>query len=250
MDDMKLIIDFYKDLENLGPGSKAITKQALDLTGLIDKQNLKVADIGCGTGASTLFLAQNLDAEIKAVDLFTQFLDKLDDRAKQKSLDSKITTISASMDDLPFDESSFDLIWSEGAIYNIGFENGIKQFKKFLNDDGVLAASEITWLTAQRPDEITQYWETNYPEIATASIKIKVLEDNGYKLLGYFALPADAWLKEYYEPMEKNFDTYLASHDNSDDAKAIVDESVNEIAMFKKYKDYYSYGFYIAQKVK
>ena len=39
--------------------------------------------------------------------------------------------LAASMEDLPFESSYFDLIWSEGAIYNIGFEKGIKTWKPF-----------------------------------------------------------------------------------------------------------------------
>lgn len=249
MDDMKLIIDFYKDLENLGPGSKQITKQALEFTGLLDSKNLKIADLGCGTGASCLTLAQYLDANITAVDLFKEFLDIVDVRAMEKGLESKITTINASIDSLEFADESFDLIWSEGAIYNIGFENGIKNWKKFLKTNGVLAVSEITWLTKDRPKEINDYWQAAYPEIATASEKIKILEDNGYKMLGYFILPVNAWIDQYYKPMEANFDKYLQEHDNSQEAQNIVNESKHEIEMYNKYKDYYSYGFYIAQKV-
>lgn len=249
MDDMKLIIDFYKDLENLGPGSKQITKQALEFTGLLDSKNLKIADLGCGTGASCLTLAQYLDANITAVDLFKEFLDIVDVRAMEKGLESKITTINASIDSLEFADESFDLIWSEGAIYNIGFENGIKNWKKFLKANGVLAISEITWLTKDRPEEIDTYWQTAYPEIATASEKIKIIEDNGYKMLGYFILPVSAWIDQYYKPMEANFDKYLQEHDNSQETQNIVNESKHEIEMYNKFKDYYSYGFYIAQKV-
>lgn len=249
MEDMKLIIDFYKDLENLGPGSKSITKQALDYTGLLDSKDLKVADIGCGTGASSILLAKYLNANITSIDLFKEFLDVLDAESAKKGLESQITTVSASMDNLEFAEQSLDLIWSEGAIYNIGFENGIKSWKKFLKTNGILAVSEITWLTANRPEQIDTYWRTNYAEIATASEKIKILEDNGYKLLGYFALPETSWLDDYYKPLENNFEKYLQDHNNSEESIAIVEESKTEIELYKKYKDYYSYGFYIAQKV-
>ena len=42
---------------------------------------MRIADIGCGTGASTLVLAENLNAEIVAVDLHPKFLKVLTDRA-------------------------------------------------------------------------------------------------------------------------------------------------------------------------
>jgi hypothetical protein len=64
MDDFPLLIDLHKDAGRQGPGGDAETKKALDL-GMIDrKAPLKIADICCGTGASTLLLARLLNARI------------------------------------------------------------------------------------------------------------------------------------------------------------------------------------------
>ena len=59
---------------------------------------------------------------------------------------SSIETLAKSMDSLTFAEESLDLIWSEGAIYNMGFGKGIEAWRPFLRSGGVLAVSEITWL--------------------------------------------------------------------------------------------------------
>ena len=37
-------------------------------------------------------------------------------------LSEKVTTLCCSMDNLPFGDEEYDVIWSEGAIYNVGFE--------------------------------------------------------------------------------------------------------------------------------
>jgi SAM-dependent methyltransferase len=63
---------------------------------------------------------------------------------------NKITTLEKSMDALDFDDETFDIIWSEGAIYIMGFETGVKQWRNFLKPGGYLAVSEITWLTNKR----------------------------------------------------------------------------------------------------
>ncbi|MDZ7741074.1 MAG: class I SAM-dependent methyltransferase [Bacteroidota bacterium] len=132
MTEMELLIDFHKDAERQGPGSNEDTLRALSFIDLDKKRHLKVADIGCGSGAQTISLAQNLNAEIIAVDLFPEFLDKLNIKAKNLGLQDKIITLEKSMDDLPFDKDEFDLIWSEGAIYIIGFEDGVKKWKDYL----------------------------------------------------------------------------------------------------------------------
>ena len=151
--------------------------------------NLKVADIGCGTGASTLVLGQDLDAQIIAVDFLSDFLDVLRSRAAQGGVADRIGTVNASMDMLPFEAGSLDAIWSEGAIYNMGFENGVRQWRRFLKRGGILAISDLTWLTASRPAELEAYWCAQYAEVGTASSKLAVLERNGYAPIGYFVRP-------------------------------------------------------------
>ena len=112
----------------------------------------------------------------------------------------------------------------------------------------MLIVSEITWLTATRPSELHEYWRNEYPEIDTASSKIGVLEKNGYSPVGYFVLPEHCWLENYYRPMQDSFTEFLDRNGNSEEAQAIVAAEKNEIALYEKYKSYYSYGVYIAKK--
>ena len=119
------------------------------------------------------------------------------------------------MDALPFEEQSFDAIWSEGAIYNIGFANGIQAWRRFLKPDGILAVSELTWLTQASPAELEQHWNREYPEVDTASAKMAILEDNGFSPMGYFPLSERCWLDNYYRPMQDRFAAFLERNDNS-----------------------------------
>ena len=250
MTELELIVDFHKDAYRQGPGSENETIMALELTGLAQKEHLKIADIGCGTGSHTIVLAENTNAQIVGVDLFPEFLDKLDYKAKELGLQDRITTLVTSMEDLPFDNDEFDIIWSEGAIYNIGFETGVKNWKKYIKKGGYLCISEVTWITDSRPKELEDFWTEEYPEIDKASSKINFLENNGFTLAGYFYLNQNSWTKNYYEPMKEQFSTFLKRHNNSEQAKAVVKEYKSEIEDYQKYKEYYSYGFYIAIKNK
>lgn len=249
MTELELIVDFHKHARRQGPGSTDETLRALELTGIADKKNLKIADIGCGTGSPTITLAQNTSARIIGVDLFPEFLDKLDKRAEELGLEDRVSTLAESMDDLPFDNEEFDIIWSEGAIYNMGFEAGVKSWKKYLKTGGYLCVSEITWITESRPEELEGYWQQEYPEVDRASRKITFLEENGFTLTGYFYLKQDSWIKNYYEPMNEQFPVFLNRHNHSKAARKIVKEYKNEIKHYRTYKEYYSYGFYIARKV-
>jgi len=249
MTEIELIVDFYKDTERQGPGSSFETVNALSFININKDHKLKIADIGCGSGAQTITLAQNIEGQITAVDLFPEFLNKLNSRSEELGFQERIKTIEKSMEDLPFDNDEFDIIWSEGAIYNMGFEAGIKKWKNYLKSGGYLGVSEITWTTNSRPKEIEEYWNNEYPEIDTASSKIRILEENGYTTVGYFVLSENSWINNYYKPMEKRFSAFLEKHNNSEMAKNFVELGKEEIRKYQKYKDYYNYGFYIAKKI-
>jgi len=248
MEDLQLLIDLHRGGERQGPGGDAQTGLALALAGLSGRTGLKIADVGCGTGVSTRLLARTLDAHVTAVDFLPDFLEILRTKAAEEGLGPRIETLAASMDDLPFADASLDAIWAEGAIYNIGFLRGISEWRRFLKPNGILAVSELTWLTADRPEELQHHWEAEYPEVAPASHKIGQLEKAGYKLLGYFPLPQECWLENYYRPMQGRFDAFLKRHANSAAAAEIVRAEQAEIALYERHADHVSYGFYVAER--
>ena len=248
MDDLALLSDLHKRQKRQGPGEEAETQKAMALANLQKSEPLRIADIGCGTGASTLQLAHSLNAEITAVDFLPDFIEALKDNAEAKGLSDNIKPLLCSMEQLPFAKEEYDVLWSEGAIYNMGFEKGVNEWRHFLKPSGILVVSEITWLTNTRPPELNQYWEAQYPEIATASAKIEVLEENGYSPIGYYVLPESCWLENYYRPLQKSFPDFIARHRGDERAISIVDAEKEEIALYEKYKAYYGYGVYLARK--
>jgi len=248
LDDLSLLVDLHRDGKRQGPGGDDETRLAITLSGLSGRTGLKVADIGCGTGASTLVLAKALDASVTAVDFLPDFIHDLDTAVERENLGERIQTLVASMEALPFAEQSLDAIWSEGAIYNMGFANGIRAWRRFLKPDGILAVSELTWLTQKRPAELEQHWMQEYSEVDTASAKMAILEENGFSPLGYFSLPERCWLDNYYRPMQARFAAFLARNGNSDAAAAIVAAEEHEIALYERNAAFVSYGYYLARK--
>jgi len=249
MDDFKLLVDLHKRAKRQGPGGDVETRKAIDLAMLDPSAPLKVADIGCGTGASTIQLARLLNAKITAIDFLPEFIEVLKGKAENEGLSKKINPLVCSMENLQFDDEEYDVIWSEGAIYNIGFEKGINDWRRFLKLGGLLVVSEITWTTSDRPSEIQKYWEAEYPEIDTASSKINILEKNGYSPVAYFVLPECCWLENYYRPLQNSFAEFIVRNANNENAQAIVEAEKKEISLYEKFKKHYSYGVYIARKL-
>lgn len=248
VNEFALLVDLHRDGRRQGPGGDEETRLAITLSGLRDRRRLRIADIGCGTGASTLVLARALDAVVTAVDFLPEFLQRLDAAAEKEQLRDRIETVAASMDDLPFGNRSLDAIFSEGAIYNMGFEKGVRSWRRHLEHGGILAVSELTWLTHERPAELEEHWMREYPEVATASTKLAILEANGFSPIGYFPLSDRCWLDHYYGPLRARFESFLQRHAHSDAAVALVAAEEREIELYERHRRFVSYGYYVARR--
>ena len=246
-DDLALLVDLHRRNDRLGPGGNAETLRALEMTGLDLAAPLRVADVGCGTGASVLVLAKALRSPIIAVDLVPAFLAELRSRAERAGLADRIETVAGSLDALPFEPESLDLLWSEGAIYLVGFEGGLRLWRRFLKPGGVLAVTEITWTTDERPAELDAHWTREYPGIATAGTKLRQIESAGYEPLGHFMLPPACW-DAYYGPLRAGFEAFLKRHAESDAARAIVEAESHEMQLHERYTSFFTYGFYLARR--
>lgn len=246
--ELDLLIQLHKDNERQGPGSPTDTALALAMCRLNPSEALKVADMGCGTGSVTLQLARSLNAHVTAVDISLPFLDKLQTMATKEGLDHLIETIQASIDDLPFNTEHFDLIWSEGAIYTIGFSKGLNDWRCFLKPGGYMAVSEMTWLSNVRDAEIERYWQEAYPEITTVSGNLEKISEAGYRPIGYFILPETSWIDHYYAPLQSGFDCFLKRNTTNPRAHEIVEAERAEIDLYHRHKQSYGYGFYVAQR--
>ncbi|HOO82922.1 MAG TPA: class I SAM-dependent methyltransferase, partial [Prolixibacteraceae bacterium] len=197
--DFNLICEYFSSIERQGPGSPEVTIKALSfIEGLSNKS--KIADLGCGTGGQTMVLAQHTHGNITGIDLFPYFVDLFNANAAKYDLQNRVKGLVASMDNLPFHEEELDLIWSEGAIYNIGFERGLTEWRNYLKKGAYIAVSEVSWFTDERPDEIEAFWKDAYPEIDTIPNKVAVMQKSGYIPVATYILPENCWTEHFYAP--------------------------------------------------
>lgn len=141
--DFNLICEYFSNIERQGPGSPETTIKALSFINNLTNES-HIADIGCGTGGQTIVLAQHTQGNITGIDLFPFFIDLFNANASKMQLHNRVKGVVGSMEYLPFQDNEFDLIWSEGAIYNIGFERGLNEWRKFLKTDGYIAVTEAS----------------------------------------------------------------------------------------------------------
>lgn len=245
--DFKLICEYFSGLQRQGPGSPEATIKALSFIPEMTKDS-RIADIGCGTGGQTMVLAKHTKGSITGIDLFEDFITIFNNNMHKINLQHRVKGIVGSMDNLQFQEQELDLIWSEGAIYNIGFEKGINQWRRFLKTGGYLAVTEASWFTEDRPDEINQFWLDAYPQIDTISNKVKQIQRAGYILMAAFILPENCWIEHFYEPQVLAQANFLKKYAGNKTAEDLIANQRHEAKIYSKYKDFYGYVFFIARK--
>jgi SAM-dependent methyltransferase len=246
--DVHIIVEFFSTIERQGPGSPEVTRKALSFVDHLSSDS-KIADIGCGTGGQTMVLAQNAPGNITGVDLFPTFIDLFNHNAKQLDLHRRVKGIVGSMDNLPFQEEAYDLIWSEGAIYNIGFEQGLKEWRKFIKPGGFIAVSEASWFTNERPAEIEEFWQDAYPGIDTIPNKVLQMQNAGYVPVASFILPDECWIEHFYIPQVEAKRNFLIKHKGNKAAEGFIENQEHETQLYYKYKEFYGYVFYIGKKI-
>ena len=129
----------FETLPRQGPGSDACTREALRRLPALPAAP-RVLDLGCGTGASTLVLAATLRTSVIAVDIHQPFLDQLRATAQARGLAPLIETRCADIRSPGVPPGSIDLLWSEGALYLLGFEQGLRLWRPLLAPGGCLVA--------------------------------------------------------------------------------------------------------------
>lgn len=246
--DINLICEYYSSVERQGPGSPEITIKALSFIDNLSNES-HIVDIGCGTGGQTMVMAQNTSGHITGIDLFPAFIDLFNYNAKKLNLQDKVDGIVGSMDNLPFKNEELDLIWSEGAIYNIGFEKGLNEWRKFLKTGGYVAVSEGSWFTDERPTEIEEFWMDAYPEIDTIPNKVEQMQKAGYIPVATFILPEECWTEHFFAPQVSAQEVFLKKYAGNKTAKDFIANQQHEAQLYYKYKEYYGYVFYIGKKI-
>ena len=189
-------------------------------------ENPHILDIGCGSGVPTIELAKLSGGEIIGIDINQSSLNELNRRIEEEGFSDRVRTMRCSLFEIDFPDESFDIIWAEGSIWVIGFEKGLKEWRRLLKPNGFLVVHD---------------------EMRTVSNKLKKIPSYGYKLVNHFQLPEDAWWTEYYRPLEKRIkELYMKYKDT--EALKILKKHQNEIDMVKRNPKEHSSAFYVMQK--
>ncbi len=241
--DMQEFFDrVFGDLPRQAPGSRASTLRGYNAIPAMPGSTTAL-DVGCGTGGQTRTLAKMHDGPVVAIDIIQPFLRRLHALAAKDDL--AIHPVCMSMDRMGFVDGSFDLVWSEGAFYSAGFDESASICHGLLKPGGYLAATELVWLTDDRPEAAVRFWETEYPAMRSREAVADRLQQLGFALIDSFVLPDKDWWDEFYAPLSSRLDGLREVFAEDRDAIAFLDSTVGELDVRRQYPESYGYVFYI-----
>ncbi len=239
-------LEIYGTLPRAGPGSAADTRRAFDcIHGL--PESPRILDLGCGPGAQTVELLRLCPGVVVAVDLLHRMVARTEALARDAGLLDRVEIVQADMATLELEPRSFDLVWSEGALYFMGFEAGLARVFELLRPGGWAAVSEAVWTSEERSEGALAFWE-EYAGIDTVGAKAAQIQAAGYEEVRHHILPRSAWMDAYYTPMKRRCDSLEALWADDSAGQAALASARDEIAGFERDGHTFSYAFFVMRR--
>ena len=243
-----IFFELYELLPRQGPGNRDCAARALALCRDLPPTPA-VLDLGCGVGGQTLHLADLISGSIVALDSHAPSIERLRATVAVRGLAERIQPMVGDMAEPGLPPASFDLVWSEGALYNIGIEKALRVCSRLLRPGGYLAFTDAVWRRDNPPPEVKAGFEADYPAMGRVPDVLAAIERIGFSLIGHFTLLDEAWWDDFYTPMEIRIKELRGKYRADDEALAVLDQLAQEPEMHRRHSGYYAYEFFVARRV-
>lgn len=243
----EVFFEVYENLPRQGPGNRTCAARALVLCREL-RERPAVLDLGCGVGGQTLQLAELTSGSIVAIDSHAPSIERLKAAVAERGLSQRIIAIVGNMACPEQPLGFFDLIWSEGALYNIGLRDALRVCHGLLRPGGYLAFTDAVWRQENPPPEVKAGFDLDYPTMGWVDDDVAAIRECGFELVGHFTLPDEAWWDDFYTPMEARIAELRGKYAGDVEVLAILDQLANEPEMYRRHSDCYAYEFFVARR--
>lgn len=243
-----LLYEIFSDLPRCGPGRDQDTQKAWNMIPPFAHPP-RILDMGCGPGKQALTLARISGGTVTAVDNHADYPAQLKHAAAEQSLQDHVLPVVSDMKTPAVPEASFDVIWSEGAVYIMGVTHALTTWRRYLKPGGYVAFTDAVLLKPDAPQEVMDFWKAEYPDFGDTQTLLERVRDAGYAPFEPFHLPPEAWLDDYYLPLESRLVALKTKYAQDAEALEVIQSVQSEIDLFKAYSDYYGYVFVVCKAV-
>ena len=113
-----------------------------------------------------------------------------------------------SLEDIRCEGGSFDLIWCEGAVHELGFRESLRRWRRLLKPGGCMALHD---------------------EAGDVQEKLRIAEEEGFVPLGHFDIPEQVWWDEYFALVD------------------VESEMSEEVELFRLHPERFRSAFFVLQ---
>ncbi|MGZ9810679.1 class I SAM-dependent methyltransferase [Pseudoroseicyclus sp. H15] len=226
----------HSGLEREGPGEAADVGRAAQVVGLA--RDARILDAGCGPGADIAALLKAApEGHVTARDLHAPFVARV---SEAWAGDPRVAAEVASMTDA----GSFDFIWSAGALYNLGLDEGLSALRGLVEEGGAVAFTHPCLFAPDPNFDPVEFWGDG--PVHTEGQIAEAVAGAGWEVLESWRLSDAAW-EAYYGPLEARCDAL--EREASDDLLAAIAEARHEAATWRRVKHLTGYLATVARAI-
>jgi SAM-dependent methyltransferase len=241
-----LFSEVFTHLPRQGPGNRACVARAISFCSDLP-ESPRILDLGCGVGQQTMHLVEMTNGSIVAIDIHGPNIARLEAAVKERNLHDRVRPLLRDFTNHGQDPGSFHLVWSEGALYNIGIETAMPMCRDLLVPGGYVAFTDAVWRTGDPPAEVVQSF-SDYPTMGSVPDVLTKIQRAGLSVMGHFTLPDEAWWDDFYTPMELQIEELRAKYVGDAESMLILDQIAAEPKMHRNHSQSYAYEFFVAQR--
>ena len=114
-----------------------------------------VLDVGCGVGATPVYLVKELGCRVVGVDITPRMIERSKARARAAGVADKTEFRVADMHDLPFEDGTFDAVITESVVvFSKEPVRVIRELMRVAQPGGYVGITEATWTHPDVPEDV------------------------------------------------------------------------------------------------
>ena len=198
-------------LENqMGPNVLWLTEKLMEVMSL--KPGMRILDMGCGRGISSIFLAKEFGLQVWATDLWITATDNWK-RIRSTGVENMVFPINAEAHSLPFADEFFDAAVSMDAYHYFGTDDLYlgHYFEKLIKHDGkigIVVPGLLKEFDDRVPEVLMPFWNWEYYTFHSPEWWKKHFEKTSNVVVDFadsIDLGWQLWLKWHHIRQQKEF---------------------------------------------
>lgn len=117
-----------------------------------------VLDVGCGVGATPVYLAKRYGCRVIGVDIVPRMIERCEEKARREGVADQTEFRVADPQELLFDDDTFDAVITESvAAFPEDKQRAANEYARVTKPGGSVGLNESTWLKRPPPPDVVAW---------------------------------------------------------------------------------------------